>query len=65
MTRNMPISPGAPVLWKPDDDATLCGMVALDQYSFTEIARVMRKTKGSVIGRFYRIAARMEGRVQG
>lgn len=65
MTRNMPISPGAPVTWLPERDAELTELVATDKLTFEQIGNRMGISKGSAIGRFYRIAARMEGRVQG
>lgn len=60
----MPISPGAPVKWAPERDAELCELVSEDRYSFSQIGQIMGLSKCAVLGRFSRIAARMEGKIQ-
>lgn len=50
--------------WSSEADDRLCELVSEDIYSFSEIGVIMGRSKCSVLGRFQRIAARMEGWVR-
>ena len=55
MTAPMPADELTVFRWSPEDDSRLTELVSLDEHSFSEIGRMMKRSKGSAIGRFKRL----------
>lgn len=55
MTSRLPPEEITVFRWSPEDDERLTELISLDEHSFSEIGRLMNRSKGSAIGRWRRI----------